>query len=116
MSQKRRKKGQKKTRGKIGGGKFFFFLTLIGLGLLAVYLFRQEILHTLEPFLEKKPPNTGSLDALPRGQTAVTPVRTAGPEINVRCPTSRPGTSVIALSGPGVPSTGTPNWRARGLV
>src|SRR6266550_8489464 len=29
------------------------------------------------------------------------------------CPTSTPGTSVIALSGPGVPSNGTPMSRAR---
>jgi hypothetical protein len=44
---------------------------------------------------------------LPRGQTAVTPVRTAclpSPEIRVVWPTPMLGTSVIAFSGPGVPS------------
>ena len=37
------------------------------------------------------------------------------PEIRVVCPTSTPFTSVIALSGPGVPSQGTPRSRARGF-
>ena len=33
----------------------------------------------------------------------------------VRCPTSTPATSVIALRGPGEPSSGTPNSLARAL-
>src|SRR5262245_27600768 len=33
----------------------------------------------------------------------------------VDCPTVTPRTSVIAFSGPGVPSNGTPRSRARGL-
>jgi hypothetical protein len=68
------------------------------------------------PFCEKNPPKTGSEDAFPRGQTAVTPVRTLSPDISVLWPTSIPGTSTIALSGPVVPSNGTPRPRARGLV
>src|SRR6185436_20185668 len=54
---------------------------------------------------------------------AVTPVRTGplptfsgpSPEMSVVTPTSTPEMSVIALSGPGVPSNGTPRSRARGL-
>jgi hypothetical protein len=76
------------------------------------------------PFSAYHPANTGSLDALPRGSTTVTPVRTGplpgtrapSPEINVVCPTSTPATSVIALRGPGVPSNGMPTSRARGLA
>ena len=37
------------------------------------------------------------------------------PEMSVVKPTSTPATSVIALSGPGVPSNGTPRSRARGF-
>src|SRR5579863_1962622 len=55
---------------------------------------------------------------------AVTPVRTGplptsslpSPEMRVVWPTSTPCTSVMELSGPGVPSKGTPRSRARGLV
>src|ERR1700721_3813715 len=73
------------------------------------------------PFSVNHPANTGSTDAFPRGKTAVTPVRTGpfptsnfpSPEIIVRYPTSTPFTSVIELSGPGVPSNGTPRPRAR---
>jgi len=54
MAQKRKKKSQRKSRGKSGVEKFFFFLILIGLGLLMVYLFRQEISNALKPWLEKK--------------------------------------------------------------
>ncbi len=54
----------------------------------------------------------------PRGRMAVTPVRTLRPSarssISVTCPTVTPATSVIAFSGPGVPSKGTPRSRARG--
>src|SRR5215210_6558801 len=50
------------------------------------------------PFNEYQPAKTGSLEALPRGRTAVTPVRTGptptcslpSPEINVAWPTSTP--------------------------
>src|SRR5215475_6592179 len=65
------------------------------------------------PFCENHPANTASfIESFPRGKTAVTPVRTGpfptcrfpSPEINVVCPTSTPGTSVIALNFPGVPS------------
>ena len=37
------------------------------------------------------------------------------PEIRVVWPTVTPATSVMALSGPGVPSKGTPRSRARGF-
>src|SRR5262249_9752228 len=77
------------------------------------------------PFSDHQPANTGVfIDSLPRGRTAVTPVRTGplptcslpSPEISVVCPTVTPETSVIALSGPGVQSKGTPRSRARGLA
>src|SRR5207245_9571113 len=76
------------------------------------------------PFSVNHAAKTPSFDSLPRGRTAVTPVRTGpsptfrgpSPEIRVVCPTSTPFTSVIALKGPGVPSKGTPKSRARGLV
>ena len=76
------------------------------------------------PFSANQPAKTGSLSvALPRGTTAVTPVRTGPlptsslpePRMIVLCPTVTPRTSVIALPGPGVPSNGTPRSRARGL-
>src|SRR4051812_49321667 len=62
-----------------------------------------------------------SVEVLPRGKIAVTPVRTGpwpttslpAPAISVRCPTSTPATSVIASSGPGVPVNGMPSARAR---
>ena len=58
---------------------------------------------------------------VPRGNTAVTPVRMGPtptrslpePRISVVWPTATPGTSVIASSGPGVPSSGMPISRAR---
>src|SRR5580700_9414493 len=67
---------------------------------------------------------TASLEALPRGRTAVTPVRTGpwpttslpSPEMSVVWPTSTPLTSVMALLGPVAPSNGTPRSRARSLV
>ena len=51
----------------------------------------------------------------PCGRIAVTPVRMRSPSRTVTCPTRTPGTSVIALSGPGsmMPTT-TPASRARG--
>ena len=52
--------------------------------------------------------------ALPRGWMAVTPVRTVSPSMRVQTPTSRPGTSVIAFAGPGVPENGIWRLRARG--
>src|SRR5690349_1704077 len=63
-----------------------------------------------------------SVEVLPRGKIAVTPVRTGplpttsapSPAMSVRWPTSTPATSVIASSGPGVPSKGMPRARARG--
>src|SRR3984885_12679284 len=66
---------------------------------------------------------TASLEVLPRGWMAVTPVRTGPlptsslplPEMRVVWPTSTPLTSVMALLGPGAPSKGTPRSRARGL-
>src|SRR5262249_1720839 len=67
------------------------------------------------PFSENHPAMTGSVDALPRGRIAVTPVRTLSPSMSVVNPTSTPATSVIALSRPAVPSNGTPRSRARGL-
>src|SRR5580704_16332375 len=76
------------------------------------------------PFCENQPAKTGFImESLPRGRTAVTPVRTGpwpitsfpSPEISVVWPTATPATSVMALSGPGVPSKGTPRSRARGF-
>src|SRR6202451_2200867 len=76
------------------------------------------------PFSDHQPANTELfIDSLPRGKTAVTPVRTGpfptsslpSPEIRVVWPTATPETSVIALSAPGVPSNGMPRSRARGL-
>src|ERR1700728_2836241 len=46
---------------------------------------------------------------------AVTPVRTLSPWMRVWQPTSTPGTSVMALCGPGVPRYFRPTARARGL-
>ena len=68
------------------------------------------------PFSEKIPAKHVE-SCWPRGSTAVTPVRTAAapsPQTSVSWPTSTPVTSVIALSGPGRPSKGTPSARARG--
>src|ERR1051326_6416695 len=75
------------------------------------------------PFKEKIPAKTLAPRSLPRGRTAVTPVRIGptptfrgpSPEMSVVCPTSTPPTSVMALRAPGVPSNGTPRSRARGL-
>src|SRR5580704_4647267 len=76
------------------------------------------------PFCENHAANTGlDSESWPRGSTAVTPVRTGplptcslpDPEITVVWPTVTPATSVMALSGPGVPSKGTPRSRARGF-
>jgi len=63
------------------------------------------------------------MESMPRGRTAVTPVRTGplpisrlpSPEMSVVWPTVSPETSVMALSGGGVPSKGTPRSRAAGL-
>src|SRR6185436_8336441 len=59
------------------------------------------------PFNENQPAKTWSLELLPRGRIAVTPVRTGplptlsapSPEMSVVTPTSTPATSVIALAG-----------------
>src|SRR5580704_9255123 len=76
------------------------------------------------PFCANHPAKTGLFkESAPRGSTAVTPVRTGpwptcnlpDPEISVVWPTVTPATSVMALSGPGVPSKGTPRSRARGF-
>ena len=72
---------------------------------------------------ENQAAKTGSVDFRPRGKMAVTPVRTGpaptfnlpSPEISVVCPTATPLTSVIALSGPGEPSSGMPRSRVRGF-
>src|SRR5437870_7615337 len=76
------------------------------------------------PLSVNQPPKTASLDSLPRGRMAVTPVRTGPsptlsfplPEMRVAWPTSTPLTSVMAFRGPGWPSKGTPRSRARGLL
>ena len=76
------------------------------------------------PFSVANAAKTGSLDSLPRGKMAVTPVRTGPlprtrrplPEISVAWPTLTPGTSVMALAGPGVPGKGRPSSRARARV
>ena len=49
MKSKRKRRSQKKGR----GGRYLFCLVLIGIGLSMVYLFRQEIVNSLNPFLEK---------------------------------------------------------------
>src|SRR5260370_42535221 len=75
------------------------------------------------PFRLNQPAKTASLDSFPRGRIAVTPVRTGppptfnplSPDVSVLYPTSTPLMSVIAFSGPGMPSNGTPRSRARGL-
>src|SRR5208282_915305 len=85
-----------------------------------------QVVPVISPFplSEYHPAKTGSSIFLPRGRTAVTPVRTGplpttsfpSPEISVVWPTVTPATSVMALSGPGVPSKGTPRSRARGFA
>src|SRR6266568_4529522 len=75
------------------------------------------------PLRLNQPANTASREFFPRGRIAVTPVRTGptptfnapSPEISVVWPTSTPLMSVIAFSGPGWPSKGTPRSRARGF-
>src|SRR6516164_5883900 len=76
------------------------------------------------PFCEYQPANEKrSIDAVPRGSTAVTPVRIGPlpttslplPSMSVVCPTRTPSTSVMAFKGAGVPSKGTPRSRARTL-
>ncbi len=57
------------------------------------------------PLSANQPANTGRIRlSVPRGSTAVTPVRTARPSgrssISVRWPTVTPATSVIAFHGP----------------
>ena len=61
-------------------------------------------------------PGTFSRNRLPPcGTIAVTPVRTVSPAMRVVCPTRTPATSVMAFSGPGLPSPGViPRSRARG--
>jgi spore germination protein GerM len=49
----KRKKGSRK-KGK--GGKFLFLLILIGIIALVFYLFHQDIIHSLKPWLEKWSP------------------------------------------------------------
>src|ERR1700674_1985053 len=75
------------------------------------------------PLSDHQPAKTGLfMESLPRGRTAVTPVRTGplptwslpSPEMSVVWPTVTPQTSVMALSGPGVPAKGKPKTRARG--
>ena len=68
------------------------------------------------PFCENQPAKTDRRNSGLCGRTAVTPVLTGpvpvlsvpSPEMMVLCPTSTPLTSVMALSGPGVPSSGIP--------
>src|SRR5438094_5529798 len=76
------------------------------------------------PLSDHQPAKTGLvMESFPRGSTAVTPVRTGplptcnlpSPKMSVVCPTVTPETSVMALSGPGGPSKGTPRSRARGF-
>ena len=74
------------------------------------------------PFSAYQPAAHGTpTPSRPRGSTAVTPVRTGpepttsgpSPSTSVTIPTSSPGTSVIAPSGPGAPSSRIPSPRAR---
>jgi spore germination protein GerM len=50
MKPKRKKRSSKKGR----GGKILFFLILIGMIALIFYLFRQDIINSLKPWLEKR--------------------------------------------------------------
>ena len=85
---------------------------------------RSQVVPVISPlpFRVNQAANTRPRLVRPRGRTAVTPVRTGPsptrsgpwPRMMVWWPTSTPGTSVIALPGPGVPSKGTPRSRARG--
>src|SRR5512134_2102047 len=68
------------------------------------------------PLKGNQPAKTGSCPCEPRGWMMVTPVRADSSSITVAYPTVTPGTSVIALYSPGVPSNGIPRSRARGLV
>ena len=63
-------------------------------------------------------PGTFSRNRFPLcGSTAVTPVRTLSPRINVAWPTATPATSVMELSAPvGSTPTTMPTSRARGLL
>ena len=84
---------------------------------------RSQVVPVISPFpfSVNQAAKTRPRLARPRGSTAVTPVRTGpsptrsfpSPRMMVWCPTSTPATSVIALSGPGSPSKGTPRSRAR---
>ncbi len=74
------------------------------------------------PFRTKPPAGTFLCQTSSRGMITVTPVRTGpcpgisgpSPAMSVRCPTLRPGMSVIALSGPGwYRPTMMPSSRAR---
>ena len=70
------------------------------------------------PFSAWKPAQTGIISlSAPRGIMAVTPVATRGgpSRSSVEKPTVRPGMSVIAFSGPGVPGNGKPISRPRGF-
>src|SRR5688572_4006174 len=74
------------------------------------------------PFRVNHAAKTERSSFLPRGRMAVTPVRTGpcpgtsfpAPRIRVVRPTSTPATSVMALSGPGVPAWGVASSRGRG--
>lgn len=52
MKRKRKKKSQKKS----SMGKILLFLIPIGIGLAVLYLFHQEILNSLKPWVEKRRP------------------------------------------------------------
>src|ERR1700733_8666904 len=73
------------------------------------------------PFRLNQPAYTGSECFAARGRSTVTPVRTGpsptfngpSPRTSEVIPTCTPPTSVMAFSGPGVPSKGTPRSRAR---
>ncbi len=55
MKRGSKKRGQRKKQKKGVTGRLFFFLIVMGLVVVGVYLFRQEISHSLKPLLEKKP-------------------------------------------------------------
>lgn len=55
MKPRSKKRAKKKSRKKIGVGKFFLFLILISVGLFLTYHFRQEITDVFKSLWAKKP-------------------------------------------------------------
>jgi spore germination protein GerM len=54
MAPKGKKRGQRRSQKSSSGGSFFLILILIGIGVAAFVLFRQDIMNALKPGTEKK--------------------------------------------------------------